>query len=374
MNTSELIRTLFSQPTAPFREHFVIQKIQALAEKKRLPYTFDAFGNLVVGVKSLSELKTGNRLLLFAHTDHPGFHIHKQEGKTLSARWYGGAPFKNMQGAKVRVYDPSLAAISHIGKITSVQNGKYKRTGMKIEIQLKDSVKISKGAFGAFDFPGCKIKSGNITARVADDLAGCAIAFGALLDTRRMKGRTVAIFTRAEEVGYIGCWSFLSNTQISKQSLAISLEASRTLPGAELGKGPVLRLGDRTTLFDNTASQFMWHLAQTIQKKNKSFKYQRRIMDGGSCEATALHIFGVRTAGLAVPLKNYHNQGTRKPEPEIIKLNDVEGGRLICAEAAKHLHQLKSESERLLKTLTKNYKKLSPLLGSKNKPSYLETL
>ncbi len=378
MNTKDLIREIFSQPTAPFREQFVLEKIEALAHKKRLPFVYDSFGNLVVGINSVTELKTGQRLLLFAHTDHPGFHILKQNGNTLLAKWYGGAPFEHMKNASVRIYDPSLAQISYTGKITSIENRKYKRTGMKMQIQLdrefaKDT-KVAKGSFGAFNFPKYTISKQTISTRVADDLAGCVIALGAVLDARRLGGRVVAVFTRAEEVGFIGCWSFLTQTAVSKSSIAISLEASRNLPGAELSKGPVLRLGDRSTLFDNNASQFMWVIAQRLQKKNKNFKYQRRIMDGGSCEATALNLFGLRTTGLAVPLKNYHNQGDKgKPAPEIIHLTDVENARLICAEVGRRLTSFNKESLRLKKSLTSNHKVLSRLLGAKSKPTFLET-
>ncbi|MEN3273077.1 MAG: hypothetical protein V7636_1838, partial [Actinomycetota bacterium] len=35
--------------------------------------------------------------------------------------------------------------------------------------------------------------------------------------------------------------------------------------------------------------------------------FQRRLMDGGSCEATAFCAAGYRASGVAVPLGNYHN-------------------------------------------------------------------
>lgn len=73
--TERLIERLFSQPTAPFREQFVLGEAQAIAHEASLPFCRDRFGNLIIGVKKLSDLARGQHLLLFAHTDHPDFFL-----------------------------------------------------------------------------------------------------------------------------------------------------------------------------------------------------------------------------------------------------------------------------------------------------------
>lgn len=371
MLTKDILKKVFASPTAPFREQFVLRSIEDIAKSKKWPYTWDKFGNFILGVKNIKELAVGKRVLLFAHTDHPGFHILKQtDAYTLEAKWYGGAPFKKMKGAKVRIYDPALSTLSYEGRVTEFESGAYKRTGMRMKIRLKRQAKVAKGSFGAFDFSAYQFQGNKVVTRVADDLAGCVLALGAYSDLKGKQKQNIAcVFTRAEEVGYIGCLSFLKSYQISKHSFAISLEASRTLPGALLGKGPVLRLGDRSTLFDNPASQYLKWVADNI--KHKDFCYQRRIMDGGSCEATALNHFGVRTTGLAVPLANYHNEGSRGPAPEIIDIRDVENARVVCREAAKQIKNFSRATDNLDITLKRNHKKLSRLLGVKQR-SFLE--
>lgn len=369
MTTLELIEKIFSQPTAPFRERFVLESIENIAIKYKIPYFKDRAGNLIVGAKNAHVLSRDARMLLFAHTDHPGFHVVSQKGLKVMAKWYGGAPFNTMVGAKVRIYDPTLSVISNPGRVIKIESKKYKRTGMKMEILLQKNIKLNKGSFGAFDFPAYKISRGVISTRAADDLAGCVIALGAVIDTRKSKRPVVGIFTRAEEVGFIGCWSFLKSYKLSSKSIAVSLEASRTLPGAELGKGPVLRIGDRTTVFDNMASQHLFKIAQKLSKKKILF--QRRLMDGGSCEATALNLFGIKTTGLAVPLMNYHNQGARGPAPEVIRLIDVEFGRRICAEAGRMIDDAFQFESNLKNGLDKNFKSLNRKLGQ-NKTSFLE--
>jgi endoglucanase len=67
--------------------------------------------------------------------------------------------------------------------------------------------------------------------------------------------------------------------------------------------------------------------------------FQRRIMDGGSCEATATTAFGLPTIGLSLPLGNYHNQGfeggedcrgDKGPAPEFAHVRDMEQMYKLC--------------------------------------------
>jgi hypothetical protein len=47
--------------------------------------------------------------------------------------------------------------------------------------------------------------------------------------------------------------------------------------------------------------------AKALAAEDATFRFQRRLMDGGSCEATAFCAAGYRSGGLALPLDNYHN-------------------------------------------------------------------
>ena len=53
---------------------------------------------------------------------------------------------------------------------------------------------------------------------------------------------------------------------------------------------------------------------------------QRKLLDLGSCEATAFQVCGIRTAGLSMALGNYHNCGPDdRIEPEYVSMADVQG-------------------------------------------------
>jgi endoglucanase len=229
-------------------------------------------------------------------------------------------------------------------------------------------------SFGAFDFAGFERKGDLCHTRAADDLAGCVIALGALIDERRTraknKRRLFAIFTRAEEVGFIGCLDLLKRKELPARALYISLEASRTLPEAELGKGPVLRLGDRATLFDPKMTTALNEVALELSTERgaRQFRYQRRLMPGGTCEGTALALHGYTTAALAVPLLNYHNQafdGSRRgPRPEIISINDTDLARRFCFEAAQRLPRHLDSATRTKARIDRNFAQLKDRLST----------
>src|SRR6185437_14124322 len=105
--------------------------------------------------------------------------------------------------------------------------------------------------------------------------------------------------------------------------------------GAEIGKGPVVRLGDRYTVFDSGALRIFSELAL----KRLPDKHQRRVMDGGTCEATAATVYGIPCVGISVPLGNYHNQsfeggpdsrGDLGPAPEFVHREDIAGLQELC--------------------------------------------
>lgn len=364
--TEALMERLFKRPTAPFREHSVRDECVRIATEARRPFFMDSFGNLFVGVQSAKELAKGSRLLLFAHMDHPGFLISTQTEPTkASGVWMGGGPFAQTLGSKIRLYDPNTGRTLTQGKVEAFENGPYKVEGLKITIGWTKPLQLPPGTFGAFAQPELKRRGHQIVSRVADDLAGVVMALGAVLDDRK-SGRTVAVLTRAEEVGLVGCLALLKKIKISPQSICVSLEASRELPGAKLGEGPVLRLGDRATLFDNLSSQFMLLCAQELQKE-QGLKFQRRIMDGGRCEASAMSLYGLRTTGLAVPLRNYHNQGKRGPAPEIIDFRDMETGRKILSRMALQLKDFGKLEQKMRKQLDVAFSKLVPQLLEKQK-------
>jgi endoglucanase len=364
MTTKKLIQRVFSCPTAPFREGWVLHEIETILKEKRIPYFKDRIGTIFAGVRTAKDLRAKRpRVALFAHTDHPGGLIKTESRKrrgnetTYRALWFGGSDFTKMLSKKIIALDPTEPSERYKGTISTLKPLKNRRRGQPLEITLKGDIRLSEGSFATFDLPDYQFKGDRIHTRVADDLVGVVISLGALIDDRRTKqNRIISVFTRAEETGFVGLVDVLDRKAWPKAIPTVVLEASKTLPQAEIGKGPVIRLADRLSLYDADMANLFTETAAKIQKRKKSFRFQRRIMDGGACEATALRLWGSPTIGLAVPLGNYHNQGPRGPAPEIISFKDTEWARELCVAFAANIPKLAKAPEELQKTIRSFHK------------------
>ncbi len=135
------------------------------------------------------------------------------------------------------------------------------------------------------------------------------------------------MFTRAEEVGFAGAIEMARSGWLQAEDVTvISLETSAERPGARMGEGAIVRVGDKTSVFDPAVTAESGSPCPPTD-----LPVQRCLMSGGSCEATAFRLYGVRCGALCVALGNYHNLGPdRRIEPEFVSLGDVEGLSALC--------------------------------------------
>ena len=147
----------------------------------------------------------------------------------------------------------------------------------------------------------------------------------------------------------------------------ISVETSKALPGIVLGRGPVIRLGDRTSMFHHQMVIFMDHVARELQREERRFVFQRRVMDGGTCEATPYQLKGHITGGIAVPLHNYHNQGRKRLGPEAVHLRDVAGTIRLLVEMISRIEEFEAPTQGILKRFENSWQKYGGRLQQKLK-------
>ncbi|MDM7916163.1 MAG: M1 family aminopeptidase, partial [Candidatus Eisenbacteria bacterium] len=157
------------------------------------------------------------------------------------------------------------------------------------------------------------------------------------------------VFTRAEEEGLLGACILAEEGTLSKETAIVSLETSKELPCGRMGMGPIVRVGDRRSVFDPGISRALQETADALTKDAndakgakaakaaKGFRYQRGLMDGGVCEATAFQAFGYAAGALALPLGNYHNMGAEnRIAPEVVHRDDLWNlCRLLAPSAVK---------------------------------------
>jgi endoglucanase len=171
-----------------------------------------------------------------------------------------------------------------------------------------------------------------------------------MIELKRTRARVnvIGVISRAEEVGFRGVLSLVKGEALPKKSLVISLETSRELPGVKMNQGVILRVGDRTSVFDTKAMQFLAEVASSIGTRKKPFRFQRGLMSGGTCEATAFQEYGYQTGAVCVALGNYHNCAPgRKIAAEYVSIADCCGMVDLLSHAARQMKDFKSLTARL---------------------------
>jgi endoglucanase len=346
MNRAALHRltTLLACPTAPFREEAVAAVVSAWLAHAGVPFFRDPVGNLVVGARSRAEylrlIRRQSRepvRLFIAHMDHPGFHGRRwRSDRRLEVEWHGGSPVKKLAGAPVWLAQGDCCVAQ--GRLANVRLDAKRHALHRAEVAIEKPSWRERPApealFGAFRFRAPVWRAGKrLNTKAADDLVGVfAVVHTAMkLFAGRRRAPFLGLLTRAEEVGFVGAVNHFELGWLEaarRPVVCVSLETSRALPGARIGKGPVVRLGDRRTVFDAGGLRVLTELAQRVLPR----RHQRRIMDGGTCEATAATAWGFPAIGLSVPLGNYHNIGdkTGAPAPEYVRIDDVEGMLRLC--------------------------------------------
>jgi len=333
-----LARTL-SCPTAPYREGEVIAWVREFAAARpRLALREDRDGNLYLRRRGVRPSRAP--LVLAAHMDHPGFRALRSRrvrgGFRVDALFLGGVRPEFLPGSGVRFHDPEAgpdpgrgAGIrARVGTTRPDRGGGAQRAG------LRAAARVPPGAFGTWDLPGFRRSRRDpdrIETRAADDLAGVASIL-ALLDAvdridpaRRVDVR--ALLTRAEEVGFVGAVAAARARRLPRGARVVVIEASKALPDAPQGAGPILRVGDRTSIFDDGLTRWLDRVGAALAgPSGRRFRFQRKLMDGGTCESTAFQQYGYRCAALCLPLGNYHNMGPRgRIAVETIRLSDAVG-------------------------------------------------
>ena len=254
-----VVRALLEQPTAPFHEDAVRDAIVAqLQECAHVRIEHDAYGNMIARYQRGTRQRA--RWAFAAHMDHPGW--------------------------------------------VRTRNGDWRFLGSVPERFLINPRKREFGDFAMWDLPAFEFKDGLIHSRACDDLFGCAeiICLFRELEAAKANVHCLGLFTRAEEVGFWGAIQLARSGILPKNVTVFSLETSTPRGGAEIGRGPIVRVGDRLSIFDSGETLRMMNVAAA-----NGIPVQRCLLDGGSCEASAYQVYGYRSVAASIALGNYHN-------------------------------------------------------------------
>jgi putative aminopeptidase FrvX len=304
------------QLVAPYHERAVRDEAERICREHGLRCMVDRFGNLLIRCCTAPARRP---LVLAAHMDHPGFEIVRRiSSRRLVGRFLGRVPEACFRpGTPVRLMPG--AAVARLAR----------RLGGKDRFEIRlTSAASERPQFAVWELEDFAIRRGRIVGRACDDLVGCAAVLATLIELKRRRARVnvIGVLSRAEEVGFRGALTLAAGRRLPIDALILSLETSQERPPVRQGRGVIVRVGDKASVFDVEATRFLQEVAAALQARAKGFQFQRALMSGGTCEATAYQEFGFQCTAVCVALGNYHNCGPRQRiAAEHVSLRDAGG-------------------------------------------------
>jgi putative aminopeptidase FrvX len=362
----EFAARLMRHPTVPYHEHAVRAEAEQICTEYGLPFERDAFGNVIARLCTTPHLRP---LALAAHLDHPGFEVVRPlPDRRFLVRFRGGVADAYFQpGLPLRLMPGAVRA--------KLGRRKGKAADKLFEVALSTASKTPSASvlrpsslvprFAVWEMTDFTVRRDQIHGRACDDLVGVASALATLVELKRSRAQVnvLAVMSRAEEVGLNGALALAATHGVPANSLVISLETSRQLPGAQMGRGVILRMGDKVSVFNAEASRYLGAIASELQAKRPSFKFQRALMTGGTCEATAYQEFGLQSAAVCVALGNYHNGGSQaRIKAEYVSVSDVYRMVELLTAAAKGMSRYPKLVGKLPNTLRHRFRAARPQL------------
>jgi len=307
-------------PTAAGCEDHVIAYIKAaLASLPHLALRQDEFGNLIARYEYAATGREPVRLV--AHMDHPAFFVQRTEG-AAELHFRGGVEERYFAGRKIVFY--RRAEPKPLGKAV-ISGVHFSRDLQPVEV---DRPIPDEADFATWDLPRARCTSRLFVSPACDDLVQVATMVALLrrLAAELASACVEALFTRAEEIGFHGALAALKAREPLQPMATVSLEASSARGFARLHAGPIVRVGDRSSVFDSRVTAWLETAFAGLHRLVPETKHQRLLMGGGTCEGTVFHRAGLPTGALCVALRNYHNMGPGgQIRSESVSLDDWQG-------------------------------------------------
>ena len=323
----EWLLALTAVPTVAGHEHGVVRWIESwLADRPDLALTGDEHGNLTV--RFADEPAAEDPLYLTAHLDHPAFVVDRVVSPSVvELAFRGGVMDDYFVGGRVTLFDSEGHSVrGTLAERVDGANPKFKTFLCELE---RDDGSLRPGDIARWDLPEPEVTTIDgvecAATHACDDLAALAAALAAIDELRRLRaagdarGDVRLLMTRAEEVGFIGAIGACKSGTIEPGARLIALENSRSFADSPIGGGPIVRVGDRVTVFTPEMTAAVAQVAEKVsgapaqpnaaqkQSEMPTWRWQRKLMAGGACEASVFCAFGHSSTCVCLPLGNYHN-------------------------------------------------------------------
>lgn len=342
---------LTSTVTASGRE----QRVQAwldrwLSKQPGIEKTIDPAGNVLLALKDRSRGRAP--LVLEAHMDHPAFVVTEVlDPRRLRAEFRGGVGNGFFLRSKVlwhSMSDSPLAPRPGVsGTIVDFQPAPGPHSDNKVTVKLSAPADARPGDVLTWEIAPAHLVDGRLHAPAIDDLAGVAAAIVTLDILAKAPGQSRpdvrVLLTRAEEIGFVGAIAACRHHTLPSDARIVVLENSRSYAESPIGGGPIVRVGDRSCTFDPALTHQLCTVAASLATNDPAYRWQRKLMPGGTCEASAYQAMGYAASCVCLPLGNYHNmneaarRGKGEIQAECIAISDFDMLVRLLVTAASHL-------------------------------------
>lgn len=321
----ELLKTLCALPGPSGMEDAVRDFIRTQAEPYADEIRTDPMGNLMVFRKGAARL--AKPVMLCAHMDEVGLIVKRvTDDGMLKFGFVGGVDPRVVIGRRVKFGGTvGVVGIKAVHLTTAAERRQMPKTrDLYIDIgasSKKEALsKVSLGDYGVFDSDVVEFGDGLLKAKAIDDRLGCAVLLTLLQSQPPID--TWFVFTVQEEVGLRGSAtaSFALDPDfcliVEGTTAADLAEAPAHKQVCRLRKGPVLPFMDRTTIYDTELFDMLRDAADA-----RGLAWQTKHMVAGGTDAGRIHKSraGVRTAGLAAPVRYIHSPSS------VAALSDMQG-------------------------------------------------
>ena len=309
----ELIKTLCALPGPSGCEDAVRGFIREHAEPYADKVETDPMGNLFVyraGKKHLPK-----PVMLCAHMDEVGLIVKKiTEDGMLKFGFVGGVDPRVVIGRAVRFGETrGVVGIKAVHLSTAAERKTAPKTkDLYIDIGATSKkaaeAKVALGDYGVFDSEIVEFGDGLLKSKALDDRLGCAVLLTLLREEPPVD--TWFVFTAQEEVGTRGAATAAFRLEpdfclvVEGTTAADLAEVPEARQVCALRKGAVIPFMDRGTIYDRELFELLRDAAE-----ERGIPWQTKQMVAGGTDAGRIHKSGagVRTAGLAAPLRYIHS-------------------------------------------------------------------
>ena len=323
----ELLQQLCAIPGPSGREEAVREFLREAIAPYVDEITQDALGNLIAHKKG-----PGEKVMFAAHMDEIGLIVTfiDEKGFLRFAPVGGVDPYDSVH-REVVFLNGARGVIGYEEKGEPLKDLKWAK--MFIDIGAKDQKEaeatVSVGDMAVFA-GGFFLQGETVTAKALDDRVGCYLLLEALKSVGESQKDIYAVFTAQEEVGLRGA-RVAAEGIAPDWAYAVDVTDTGDMPGAEvmavaLGKGPAVKVKDRSILTHPLARQRMFDAAEAA-----GVPYQLEILEYGGTDAGAIHLsgVGVKTGALSIPTRYIHSVC------ETANIKDIKNGAALLAALMK---------------------------------------